>query len=194
MATGTQSSTTKKSKASSPAKSKTASKSASSKSTAKKSSSTPKTDPATRLLMQDHRAVEKLFKQYEKAKENPAEKQAIFQQIYMELAVHTQIEEEIFYPASRPHIDEEDIVNEAEVEHASAKDLMAQLQKMKPEDPYYDAKVKVLQEMIEHHVEEEEKEYFPECRKSDMDLKAVGEQMKARKEELMAKMGGSALQ
>jgi hemerythrin superfamily protein len=144
--------------------------------------------------MQDHRAVEKLFKQYEKAKENPAEKQAIFQQIYMELAVHTQIEEEIFYPASRPHIDEEDIVNEAEVEHASAKDLMAQLQKMKPEDPYYDAKVKVLQEMIEHHVEEEEKEYFPECRKSDMDLKAVGEQMKARKEELMAKMGGSALQ
>lgn len=192
MATGTQTSTTKKSKSASSRSSSTKSKSASSKSTAKKTSTTPKSDPATRLLMQDHRNVEKLFKQYEKAKEDDAKKQAIFQQIYMELAVHTQIEEEIFYPASRPHIDDEETVNEAEVEHASAKDLMAQLQKMKPSDPYYDAKVTVLKEMIEHHVEEEEKEYFPECRKSDMDLKAVGEQLKARKEELMAEMGGSA--
>lgn len=184
MAAGTQTES-KKSKSSS-----TKSASSKSKTTAKKASSTPKSDPATRLLMQDHRTVEKLFKQYEKAKEDPAQKQTIFQQIYMELAVHTRIEEEIFYPASRPHVKEEEMVNEAEVEHASAKDLMAQLQKMKPDDPYYDAKVKVLQEMIEHHVEEEEKEYFPEVRKTEMDLKAVGEQLKARKEELMAEMGG----
>lgn len=168
------------------------SKSASTKSrtTAKKSSAAPKSDPATRLLMQDHRAVEKLFKQYEKAKEDPAQKQTIFQQIYRELAVHTQIEEEIFYPASRPHVKDEETVNEAVVEHASAKDLMAQLQKMQPDDPYYDAKVTVLKEMIEHHVEEEEKEYFPEVRKSDMDLKAVAEQLKTRKEELTAKLDG----
>ncbi|WP_309092609.1 hemerythrin domain-containing protein [Phenylobacterium sp.] len=189
MAAGTQTES-KKSKSSSSRSSSAKSASSKSKSTAKKTSTTPKSDPATRLLMQDHRAVEKLFKQYEKAKEDPAQKQAIFQQIYMELAVHTQIEEEIFYPASRPHVKEEEMVNEAEVEHASAKDLMAQLQKMKPEDPYYDAKVTVLKEMIEHHVEEEEKEYFPEVRKTDMDLKAVGEQLKVRKEELMAKMGG----
>lgn len=144
-------------------------------------------DDAVSALMADHRKVEDLFKQYEKAKADPAKKQAIFQQINMELKVHTTIEEEIFYPASRPFVGDEEIVNEAEVEHASAKDLMAQLEGMKPEDPYFDAKVKVLSEMIEHHVEEEETEYFPECRKSDMDLKAVGEQLKARKAELTGK-------
>ena len=170
---------------SSPAKS-AASKS---KSTTTRGSTTPKSDPASRLLMQDHRAVEKLFKQYEKAKEDDRAKQEIYRQIAMELKIHTQIEEEIYYPASRPHVEEEDTVNEAVVEHASAKDLIAQLDKMDPSDQYYDAKVKVLQEMIEHHVEEEEKEYFPEVRKSDLDLKAVGEQLKMRKEELMAKMG-----
>ena len=141
---------------------------------------------AVSLLMRDHREVEKLFKAYEKAKEDDAQKVEIFQQIAMELKVHTQIEEEIFYPASREFIDDEEIVNEAEVEHASAKDLIAQLEGMDPSDQYYDAKVKVLQEMIEHHVEEEETEYFPDVRKTDMDLKAIGEQMEARKQELMA--------
>lgn len=186
MAAASQSTAKKTKSAASKAKSASAG-----KSTAKKTAA-PKSDPATRLLMQDHRAVEKLFAQYEKAKEDDAKKQAIYEQIHMELAVHMQIEEEIFYPASRPHVDEQDTVNEAVVEHASARDLMAQLKKMKPSDEMYDAKVTVLKEMIEHHVEEEEKEYFPECRKSDMDLKAVGEQLKARKEELMAEMGGSA--
>lgn len=141
-------------------------------------------DDAVSLLMADHRKVENLFEQYEKAKGDDARKQAVFQQINMELKVHTKIEEEIFYPASREFVDDEETVNEAEVEHASAKSLMAQLEKMPPSDPYYDAKVKVLQEMIEHHVEEEETEYFPECRKSEMDLKGVGEQLKARKAEL----------
>jgi hemerythrin superfamily protein len=192
MAAGTQSAT-KKTKSASSGSSSSKSAASKSKSTAKKTSTTPKSDPATRLLMQDHRAVEKLFKQYEKAKEDDGKKQAIFQQIYMELTVHTQIEEEVFYPASRPHVKDEEMVNEAEVEHASAKDLMAQLTKMEPSDPYYDAKVKVLQEMIEHHVEEEEKEYFPEVRKTEMDLKGVAQQLKTRKEELMAEMGGSAV-
>lgn len=144
-------------------------------------------DDAVSLLMADHRKVEDLFKQYEKAKKDESKKQAIFQQISMELKVHTQIEEEVFYPASREFVDDAEMVNEAEVEHASAKDLIAQLDGMAPSDPYYDAKVKVLQEMIEHHVEEEETEYFPECRESDMDLKAIGEQLKARKAELAGK-------
>jgi hemerythrin superfamily protein len=144
-------------------------------------------DDAVSLLMADHRKVEDLFKQYEKAKANETKKQAIFQQINAELKVHMAIEEEIFYPASRPFVDEQETVNEAEVEHASAKDLMRQLEGMSPSDDYYDAKVKVLSEMIEHHVEEEETEYFPECRKSEMDLKTLGEQMKARKAALKPK-------
>ena len=143
-------------------------------------------DDAVSDLMADHRAVEDLFKQYEKAKDNAAKKQQIAGTIIQELRIHMALEEEIFYPASRPFVDEQDTVNEAEVEHDSAKSLMTQIEAMAPSSDYYDAKVKVLQEMIEHHVEEEETEYFPEVRRSDMDLKAVGEQMKARKDELKA--------
>ncbi|MFN3584361.1 hemerythrin domain-containing protein [Phenylobacterium sp.] len=142
---------------------------------------------AVAMLKADHRAVEKLFGQYEKAKD-AQEKLRIFNRIDMELKVHTQIEEEIFYPASREFLDDDDIVNEAIVEHQAAKDLMAQIEQMDPSDEMYDAKVTVLKEMIEHHVEEEEQEYFPEVRKSEMDTRAVGEQLKARREELMAQM------
>jgi hemerythrin superfamily protein len=144
-------------------------------------------DDAVSDLMADHRKVEDLFKQYEKAKADPAKKQQVFAQIAMELKVHTSLEEEIFYPASREFV-EEDMVNEAVVEHQAAKDLIAQIEGMQPDDEMYDAKVTVLQEQIEHHVEEEESEYFPECRRSDMDLKAIAEPMKARKTELMAEL------
>jgi hemerythrin superfamily protein len=143
---------------------------------------------AVSLLMRDHREVEKLFKQYEKAKKSEAEKEKVFHQIHMELMIHTQIEEELVYPASREFVGDEETVNEAVVEHASAKDLIAQLNAMQPSDQYYDAKVMVLKEMIEHHVEEEETEFFPELRKSDMDLKGLAEQIAARKEELKAQM------
>ncbi|WP_374468842.1 hemerythrin domain-containing protein [Phenylobacterium sp.] len=162
-----------------------------SKSTAKKST-TPvaRGNDAVAVLKRDHREVERLFKQYEQAKEDDARKQEIFQQIALELKVHTQVEEEIFYPESREYVKDQDTVNEAEVEHASAKDLIAQLEQMEPSDEYYDAKVTVLKEMVEHHVEEEEKEYFPECLKSEMDTKAVGERILARKEELMGEMAG----
>jgi hemerythrin superfamily protein len=141
-------------------------------------------DDAVSLLMSDHRTVEDLFKEYEKAKSDPKRKQKIMAQIDTELRVHMELEEKIFYPASREHLDEDDIVNEAEVEHAGARNLMDQLQGMDPADPYFDAKVTVLKEMIEHHVEEEETDYFPDCRRSDMDLKAVGEELKTRKAEL----------
>lgn len=156
---------------------------------AKKAAATRARD-AISLLKADHRAVEKLFKQFEQAKEDTGRKQQIAGQICMELRVHTQIEEELFYPVSREFLDDEDIVNEAIVEHQSAKDLIDQIEGMDPADEMYDAKVTVLQEMIEHHVEEEEKEYFPKVQKTDMDTKGIGEQLMARKEELMSQMGG----
>ena len=135
------------------------------------------------LLKADHRAVEKLFAQFEKAKDDER-KQALANQICGELRVHMQIEEEIFYPVSREFLKDEDIVDEAVVEHAAAKDLMSEIEGMRAGEDLYDAKVKVLSEQIEHHVEEEETEYFPKVQKTDMDLKAVGAQMAARKEEL----------
>jgi len=141
------------------------------------------------LLMRDHRGAEDLFKAYEAAKADNRRKAAILAKLIAELRIHMQIEEEIFYPASRPFVDEQDTVNEAEVEHAAAKDLMCQLEAMSPDDDYYDAKVKVLQEMIDHHVEEEETEYFPEVRRSAMDLKAVGDEMEARKQVLAGQPG-----
>jgi hemerythrin superfamily protein len=166
------------------------SKSGGSKSTAKKTSS-PKTSPndAVKLLEADHRQVEKWFKEYE-ATNGEKTKTKLVDQILTALKVHTQIEEEIFYPVSREFLDSEgeEMVDEAVVEHASAKNLMAEIEGMEVGDELFDAKVKVLSELIEHHVEEEEKEYFPETRKTEMDMEAVGAQMKARKEELMAQM------
>lgn len=135
------------------------------------------------MLVDDHKKVKKLFKDFDKLKEkgDAEDKQALVQEICNELILHTQIEEEIFYPAARDVV-EEDMVNEAEVEHASAKDLIEQIQALDPSDPMYDAKVTVLGEYIEHHVEEEEKEMFPKMKKSKLDLEALGEQMANMKE------------
>jgi hypothetical protein len=164
--------------------------------TAKKSSAkTPaataragKTD-ATALLERDHADVKKLFKQYEKladADAEGAERQALAMQICQMLTVHATVEEEIFYPAARAAEVEADLLDEAEVEHASAKDLIAQIQSMSPDDDLYDAKVTVLGEYIDHHVQEEENEMFPKCRRADMDLAGLAEQLAERKSELMA--------
>lgn len=138
---------------------------------------------AIALLKADHREVKKMFQEFEKT-EGDAEKQALASNICAALKVHTQIEEEIFYPAAYDVLEEDDLLDEAEVEHASAKDLIAQIEGSSPSEPLYDAKVKVLGEYIDHHVQEEEKELFPECRDSGMDLKALGEQLRARKAEL----------
>lgn len=140
---------------------------------------------AIAMLKADHRKVEEIFAAFEKAT-SKAKKQQLAEQACLELKVHTVLEEEIFYPACKDQI-EEDLLKEAYVEHDGAKQLINEIEAGGPEDDFYDAKVKVLSEMIEHHVEEEETEYFPECRKSDMDLKAVGEQLKARKAELTGK-------
>jgi hypothetical protein len=171
------------------AKKKTASKSSSTRKTAAKR--TAKTD-AIALLMADHREVEKMFADFEKARSDKR-KGELAEKICLSLKVHTQIEEEIFYPASREYLDDEDIVDEAIVEHASAKDLIAQIEAMEPGEEMYDAKVKVLSEMIEHHVEEEEKEYFPQVKKTEMDLEGIGLRMAERKTELMAQMAGPEL-
>ena len=146
---------------------------------------------AIALLTDDHKTVQKLFKEYEKLTQNDAdeeEKGALAKQICMELAVHAQIEEEIFYPAVREAIEDGDLLDEAEVEHASAKELIAQIEAMAPGEELYDAKVTVLGEYIDHHVKEEEEELFPKCRKSAMDLEGLGAAMTARKAELTAEM------
>ena len=152
--------------------------------------STTQTD-ATKLLEKDHREVEELFEKFEKLTDRAkVSKKRIADDICNELTVHTQIEEEIFYPAVREASKEmEDMVDEAIVEHASAKDLIAQIESMEADEDLYDAKVKVLQEMIEHHVEEEEKEMFTKVRKLGLDLNELGRQMQARKEQLKAAMG-----
>lgn len=153
-----------------------------------KTASTSRAKDAIALLKADHRAVETLFAQFGRAKDADR-KERLASEIILELRVHTQIEEEIFYPASREVLKDEDIVNEAIVEHQAAKDLMDQIDDMAPQDEMFDAKVTVLQEMIEHHVGEEEKDFFPQVQKTDLDLKAIGQQMAERKEALMAEMG-----
>jgi hemerythrin superfamily protein len=162
----------------------------STRSTADKSSASNATD-ATKLLMADHKDVKKLFKEYDKLAKGEgtdAEKQAIAEEICTMLTVHATCEEEIFYPAAREAMDEQDLLDEAEVEHASAKDLIAQIRAMAPGDELYDAKVKVLGEYIDHHVQEEEKELFPKVRKADLDLKELGAALEARKQQLMNEM------
>ena len=147
-----------------------------------------KTD-ATVLLTRDHTEVSKLFKRYEKLADGEAdgaERQALAQEICSMLTVHATIEEEIFYPAAREAEVDSDLLDEAEVEHASAKDLIAQIESMDADDEMFDAKVKVLGEYIDHHVQEEENEMFPKCRKAKMDLAQLASELAERKSELMA--------
>ena len=157
--------------------------------TAKKSTSKTSTD-AIALLTQDHADVKALFKKYKQLCESGAdgsEKEAIALEICTQLTAHATVEEEIFYPATRAE-DTDDLLDEAEVEHGTAKDLIAQIEDMEPDDDLYDAKVTVLGEYIDHHVKEEEGELFPKARKLGIDLAELGAQMKARKEELLAEL------
>jgi hypothetical protein len=148
---------------------------------------------ALQLLSADHRKVEGLFEQFEKAK-GASKKQELVLQICTELKVHAMIEEEIYYPAIRGKVGDDDL-DEAYVEHDGAKMLINDLETAEPDEDYYDAKVSVLQEQIEHHVKEEEKQrdnLFSQTRKADVDLQALGAQLAARKAELMevAQSGG----
>ena len=143
-------------------------------------------DPmAIQLLKQDHRTVEDLFEEFEEAKK-PADKRSIAQEICMELTIHTMIEEEIFYPGVKDAIDEE-IYSEAHVEHDGAKVLIAEIMASDPSDEFYDARVKVLSEMIKHHVKEEEQPdgMFAQTKKGKgVDFEDLGTRMEERKEDL----------
>lgn len=147
-----------------------------------------KTAPdAIALLEADHKEVKKMFKEFEKlakAEGGESRKEALVKKICAALTVHATVEEEIFYPAVREAIDDEDLMDEADVEHASAKELIGQLDSMHAGDDHYDAKVTVLGEQIDHHVEEENESMFPKARKAKVDLADLGAQMKQRKDEL----------
>ena len=147
-----------------------------------------KTATAIDLLKEDHDKVKKAFKEFEKMDRSDIETcRQVVRSVCEDLRVHTALEEEIFYPAVREAIDDEDIMNEAAVEHETAKTLIEQLENMEPDDPNYFATFTVLGEYVMHHVKEEESEMFPQAKKAkELDLQALGEQMRARKEELTA--------
>lgn len=148
--------------------------------------SAARTPDAIQLLKSDHREVETWFGQFEKARSDD-KKQELARKICLALTVHAQIEEEIFYPAFLEAVGDEDMHHEAEVEHEGARKLIGEIEASGPEDDYFDARVTVLSEMVKHHVKEEEQRggMFAKARKSDMDLKALGEQLQMRKDELM---------
>jgi len=153
--------------------------------------SADKSDPgdAIALLTADHAKVKKLFKAFADLKEDDGssdDKSALVAQICEELKVHAEIEEEIFYPAVRKAIEDDDLMDEALVEHSGAKDLIALLEDMSPEEDLYDARVTVLGEQIQHHVKEEEGDMFPKAKRAKVDTEALGARMAARKAELEA--------
>lgn len=140
---------------------------------------------AISLLTEDHQQVKKMFQQFDKLKDDEEdEKEELARKICAALTAHAAVEEEIFYPAVRAAIDDDDLMDEAEVEHESAKELIAQIEAGSPTDDQYDAKVKVLGEQIDHHVKEEREEMFPKAKKAKIDLVALGERIEKRKQEL----------
>lgn len=143
---------------------------------------------AIALLKKDHREVEGYFEEYEELKDDKA-KAELAKKICTALKIHTQIEEQIFYPKAREATKDNDLLDEALVEHAGAKHLIAEIEAMKPGDDLYDAKITVLGEQINHHVKEEEEELFPEVEESKMDVAAVGKEMAVLKTQLMAQVG-----
>lgn len=153
-----------------------------------KKSDTEKAE-AMSMLMEDHKKVKKMFKDFEKLSKSEdastRDKAELAKQICMELKVHTSLEEEIFYPAVREAIEDSDVLDEAEVEHDCAKSLISQIEHCEPTEQHYDAMVTVLGEYVAHHIEEEEGEMFPKVKKSKLDTAALGEQMASRKQELM---------
>jgi hypothetical protein len=139
-------------------------------------------------LEQDHREVEEWFDEYNELKEEDNRKGALAEKICLALKVHAQIEEEIFYQQAREATKDNDLIDEAAVEHATVKHLIGEIEGMEVGEELYDAKIRVLGEMVKHHIKEEEEELFPELVPTKMDLDAVGKELAKRKEELMAEM------
>jgi hemerythrin superfamily protein len=142
---------------------------------------------ATQLIRRDHKKVDGLFSKFEQAKK-PDAKQRICAQVTEELEIHATLEEEIFYPAVKKHVGEEELLQEAEQEHQQAKEIISDLKALNAEDDGFDEKFSELVEVVKHHVEEEEGEMLPKVEESDMDLAEIGEQMAERKEELLEEL------
>lgn len=153
----------------------------------KKDDTKTKPQDATALLKADHQKVSELFEQYEKSRANTKKKDLVTE-ICNELTVHAQIEEEIFYPAVKKALKDTELVPEALVEHATLKDLIAQVKDVEPDGEMFDAKIKVMSEYVKHHVKEEENEMFAKAKASKLDMTALGKEMASRKEELMASL------
>ena len=153
-----------------------------------KRASSKKSNDAISMLKEDHDKVKKMFKDFERMHEAEEDQEAeqLAKQICNELTLHATIEEEIFYPEVRGAIDDEDLMDEAEVEHASAKESIAQIESMSSGDDKFAAQVMGLGEYINHHVQEEEGEIFPKCRRAKMDLAELATALAERKAELMA--------
>jgi hypothetical protein len=150
---------------------------------------TAQNQDALELLDAEHQAVRRMFQEYRElaAHDAPeARRKALADQICMELTIHAKLEEELFYPEVREAIRDDDLMDEAEVEHASARDLIVQILSMDPHEELYDAKVTVLGEYIDHHVREEREEMFPKARRSGLDLARLGERLRVRRRELEA--------
>jgi hypothetical protein len=139
---------------------------------------------AIEMLRADHEKVQEMFTEFEDL-DDAQEKGELVERACRELTIHAQLEEEIFYPAVRDALDEEDLIDEAEVEHDSAKALIAKLEEMEPDDDKFDATFKVLGEYVDHHIDEEQDEMFPKVEEAELDLDALGQQMAERKAELM---------
>lgn len=153
------------------------------KSTAVKPSA--KTQDAIALLRADHKLVSDLFEEYEKSR-STSKKAQLVAKICTELSVHAQVEEEIFYPAVKAALKDKELVPEATVEHATVKDLIAQVEGVEPDGEMFDAKIKVLSEYVKHHVKEEHNEMFPKAKASSLDMAELGAQMAERKAALLA--------
>lgn len=147
---------------------------------------------AIEILIADHENVRRLFDEYEELVDDDADeedRQALAEEICAMLTVHSMLEQEIIYPAAREAVDDQDQLDEAEVEHQNIDDMIAQIQEMDPSEELYDAKVKVLSELVEHHVREEEDELFPKLEASELDLEELGNSLNERRAELLEELG-----
>ena len=143
---------------------------------------------AITMLIEDHQKVQKMFKTFERTEDQQQQEQ-LATEICNELTVHTQLEEQVFYPVAREALEEADLVDEAAVEHQVAKDLVEKIKQSRPHDEEYCALVTVLGEYVNHHIEEEQKELFPQLKKAQIDFEALGEEMHQKKQELMSELG-----
>lgn len=158
------------------------------KSVAAKKSAAVRIPDAINLLRADHKRVSEMFDQFEKTR-STTKKKTLVSKICLELSVHAQIEEEIFYPAVKGALRDKEMIPEATVEHASVRDLIAQVRDVEPDGEMYDAKVTVMGEFVRHHVKEEQNEMFAKAKKTRLDMAALGEQLYARQQELMSAGG-----